>query len=110
MNIKSLFYIMGLWTFFAPCFGETITLVCTEPGDAKEHKITIDTEQKTVVHDGRLGINVLMEENNVHYFFKKRKRSSDNKIDLADNYLYMASPKAPPEVGYDRIKLPCRRE
>lgn len=109
MTAKPLLGWLGLWLFSSACPGETITLLCATPDQKEEHSITLDTEQKTVIQDGKLGVGVMMTDSEVSYYVKNKKIKTSNKLDLSEDLLYMATPREPPEVGYARAKLACRR-
>lgn len=109
MTAKPLLGVLGLWLFASACSGETITLLCATPDKKEEHSITLDTEQKTVIQDGKLGVGVMMTDDAVSYYLRNKKIKTSNKLDLSEDLLYVATPKEPPEVGYTRVKLACRR-
>ncbi|MGZ8219563.1 hypothetical protein [Methylomagnum sp.] len=109
MNLKPLFYLTSLWLVSASCPGETITFICNTPDKKEEHSITLDTEQKTVIQDGKLAVGVMMTGSEATYYLKNKKIKSTNKLDLSEDRLYVAIPRQPPDVGYDRATLACRR-
>lgn len=109
MTAKPLLGWLGLWLFSSACPGETINLVCAAPDQKEEHSITLDTEQKTVIQDGKLAVGVMMTDSEVSYYLKNKKIKTSNKLDLSEDLLHVATPREPPEVGYARAKLACRR-
>lgn len=92
-----------------PVAAEVYHLTCQAPGDATEHRIVLDTDQRAALQDGRAGNIATISDEAIYYFLRYRARVQFNRYNMGQATLDMAISRPAPATGYDRIKLDCRR-